>query len=425
MPDTDLERGLGLRLVRNMGMQSGLQVATIMIGAVTMYVLARALDPESMGGFIYLFSFMYFFLALNDLGTSLTLAREISQTPSRMVELVQNVLGLRLAMAIVLVLVGWIVVALLPLPAAYKLSLRVFLCILPIQAFATPAVILYARLEIGRSAIVELANRLTGFTLMMLSVWAGHGLLFITLSLLCGEVAGAVAAGLMTRRDVTPRPRFDRAVWIAMMRMSLPLSGNGLLSAFLNRFDSLLLQALGNLTQVAYYGLAYRLPNLFERVPQLAMSTLFPIMSRLAVSNPLALRRLYRKMLAVLVILVVPMLVVVVWLSNYIVRAWFGPEYEGVAPLLRVVILSTAVLYVSISGGYLLIALSRPQANLYAMAAAAGVNVILNFLWIPRYGALGAAWATVAGFAVLSIATLCLAEIALVRAVHRHTVGAP
>lgn len=425
MADTDIDHGLGRRLLRNMTMQSGTQVIVVGMGIVTTGVLARKLAPEAFGGFNYLFSFIYIFLALNDLGTGLTLVREIAQAPARTVELVQNVLGLRLTLAVLAIAVGWVSVSVLPIPPAYALSLRVFLLILPIQAFSVLAVILQARLQMGRGSFAELANRFTGFALMMLSIWLGQGLLWVTLSLVCGEIVGALAVIALTYRVALPIPRFDVAIWRRILRSSLPLSGNGLLVALLNKLDTLMLQAFTDMTQVGYYTAAYKVPNLFERVPQLAMATLFPAMSRLAVSDPVALRRLYRKMLGGMLLLVVPMLVIVMWLAPFIVRWLLGFAYAPVVPLLRVVILATALVYIAISGGNLLIALNRSKVSLYAMAVATAINALLNVLWIPRYGTMGAAWATVVGYAVLCALTLVIAEMALTRAIRLHRPVAP
>jgi O-antigen/teichoic acid export membrane protein len=418
--DTDIDHGLGRRLLRNMSVQLSAQVVLIGIGLVTTTVLARKLAPEAFGGFNYLFSFIYIFLALSDLGTGLTLVREIAQAPARTVELVQNVLGLRLALSAMALLVGWIAIAALPIPPAYALSLRVFMLILPIQAYSVLAVILQARLQLGRGSFVELANRLTGFVLMMLSIWFSQGLLFVTMSLVCGEIVGALTVIALTYRVAAPIPRFDFATWTRILRLSLPLSGNGLLVALLNKLDTLMLQAFLNMTQVGYYTAAYKVPNLVERVPQLAMATLFPVMSRLAVTDPVALKRLYRKMLGSLFLLVVPMLGGVIWLAPFIVRWLLGFAYGPVVPLLRVVILATALVYLSISGGNLLIALNRSKVSLYAMGLATVVNATLNVLWIPRFGTMGAAWATVVGYAILCVMTLVMAEMALTRAIRLH-----
>lgn len=428
MSGSDLERGLTGRLARNLTLQAGTQAVSIVLGLITTAVLARRLGPESFGGFTYLFSFIVMFQTLNELGTGLTLVREVAQAPHRMVELVQNVLGLRLVLAFASVALGYIALAVMPyvphvepLSPAYKLSLRVFLWILPIQAFSLPAVVLQARLQLGRGQIIDLANRLTGFTLMMLSVWSGHGLLFVTLSLVCGELAGAIVVIALTRHALPPIPRFNVAVWKHVLRLSLPLSGNNLLLQILNRVDQLMLQALRDLNQLAYYGLALKLPSLFERVPQLANATMFPVMSQLAVTDPQGLRRVYRKMLTTMALAIVPMTAAVMWLAPYIVPVWFGPGYDAVVPLMRVVILATALLYLAFWGGNLLIVLHRVHDSLGAMAAATAINLVLNVFWIPRYGALGAAWATVVGYGVLCVLTMLLAEAALRRVLRERS----
>ena len=422
MSGSSLEHGLKGRLFRNLTLQAGTQAVSIVLGLITTAVLARALGPESFGGFTYLFSFIVMFQALNELGTGLTLVREVAQQPHRTVELVQNVLGLRLVLAFASVALGYLVLAVMddlphvePLLPAYKLSLRVFLWILPIQAFSVPAVVLQARLQLGRGQLIDLANRLTGFTLMMLSVWSGHGLLFVTLSLVCGELAGALGVFALTRRVLPPVPRFDVRVWKQVLRLSLPLSGNNLLLQVLNRVDQLMLQALRDLNQLAFYGLALKLPNLFERVPQLANATMFPVMSQLAVTDPEGLRRVYRKMLKIMIAVILPMAAAVMGLAPYIVPAWFGPGYDAVVPLMRVVIIATVLMYLAFWGGNLLIVLHRVHDSVVAMASAAVVNLALNFFWIPRYGALGAAWATVIGYSILCALTLWFAEMALRR----------
>ncbi len=423
MSDTDLERGLGRRLIRNLTAQSLTQVLVTLMGLVTTYVLTRTLDVASFGGFTYIFATIYIFLSLNDLGINITLVREIAQYPERTEELVQNVIGLRLVLALISVVVGWIVVGILAPPAAYQLATRVFFLILPIQAFAVPGAILQANIAIRRGAAIDIVNRTTGFVLMMLAVWMGQGLLFVTIALVCGEIAGALMVIALTRHVVAPRPRFDFAVWRRVMRTSLPLGGQSILIAILNRFDSLMLERLGGMQQLAFYGAAYRLPSLFERVPQLVMATVFPIMSRLAVSDPVALKRLYHRTLGGMALLAIPVAGGVIWLAPLIVGLWFPAVFESVGPLLRVVILATAVLFPGVCAGSLLIALNKPRANLLAGVVATALNIGLNFLWIPTHGAMGAAWATVVSLGVLCTMTIALAELALNRAVREHGVA--
>jgi len=317
-------------------------------------------------------------------------------------------IGLRLVMAIVSIGVGWAVVYWLGLPPGYRLAQLVFLLILPIQAIGTPYVILHSRIQIGRVVAAELTTRLVGFAVMMAAIANGQGLLWVVAALVIGEVAGAALVLSMTWRVVRPAPRFDLPVWREVVRMSLPLSGTSLLVAILNRVDMVLLQKMSpsadvGLTRVAHYGSAYRVPNLAERVPQMAMSTIFPMMISLAATDIAALRRLYRKASLQLAAIALPMVAVVTVAAPYIVRVWMGPEYAPVVPLMRVLIWASALLYVALPPANLLIALRRQRINFWMMIPATLLNIALNLLLIPSFGALGAAWATVAAYGFLAI----------------------
>jgi O-antigen/teichoic acid export membrane protein len=50
----------------------------------------------------------------------------------------------------------------------------------------------------------------------------------------------------------------------------------------------------------------------------------------------------------------------------------------------------------------------KTRRLLIAMAVPAGLNVVLNLILVPRFGLMGAAWATAASFAVGMIATMLI-----------------
>jgi O-antigen/teichoic acid export membrane protein len=78
------------------------------------------------------------------------------------------------------------------------------------------------------------------------------------------------------------------------------------------------------------------------------------------------------------------------------------PEFRAAAPIVPVVALAYLL-----HGVFLLTSIGigiERRARFYPIvtAAAAGVNLAANFLWIPRHGMMGAAWATVASYAVMA-----------------------
>ena len=418
MTGANLEPGLGRRLTRNLTLQFASQAVAIVISVITVGVLARRLEVEAFGGYNFLFTFIFFFLAFNDLGIPTTVLREITQTPARTESLVQNMIGLRLVMAVVSIAVGWAVIVWLDLPPAYRLAQLAFLLVLPIQAMGASLVVLQSKIQIGRVVAIEITNRVVAFALMLCALAAHQGLLWVVVALVVGDLVGTGLTLAMTWRDVRPVPRFDLSVWRPVVRMSLPLSGNSVLAAVLNRIDMVLLQKMSpspemGLARVAHYGSAYRVPNLAERVPLLMMGTIFPMMVSFAATDLSALRRLYFKTLFLLSAIALPMVAVVTVAAPYVVNAWIGPDYAPVVPLMRALIWASAFLYVALPPANLLIALRRQRINFWMMIPATLLNIGLNLYLIPTYGALGAAWANVASYGFLAVGYLIAVAIVL------------
>lgn len=86
-----------------------------------------------------------------------------------------------------------------------------------------------------------------------------------------------------------------------------------------------------------------------------------------------------------------------------VVRAFFGAEYAPAAPALAVLTAGLFVRALVGLNGDMTKAIDRPKIELYSVAAAVVVNVSLNVLLIPQYGIIGAATATVIGYAVYNV----------------------
>jgi len=102
---------------------------------------------------------------------------------------------------------------------------------------------------------------------------------------------------------------------------------------------------------------------------------------------------------------VVTLLGGLVW-AGELVGALFGPGYAGSAPVLRVLAGDLAIMSVNAVLVLAMIAVGRERAYAIALAAAAATSVAGNLLLTPRLGAMGAAWAALAGDGILCVACL-------------------
>jgi len=408
--------GLAWRVVRNLSILSVSQIAGLVISVVTVGILSRALPLAEFGAFNYAFAFLSVGLVLSDLGLSTVLLRDAAQSPDGEAALIQCAIGLKLTMALMMTALSWAgAVLLLEEPA--RTACLIISAIIPLQALALTGVVLQARVQVKRGVVAELANRLPGFVAMLAALWMGWGLPGVIGSLVVGEVTGFLAITALTRAVVWPVPRVDFKVWRMLARASLTIGGVGILSVVVNRLDFVMLEQLASLEDVGYYGAAYRLPQLIERLPMLAMVTLFPLMARLAKDDRRELRLVYRWSITRATAVALPAVLVAIALAPWILTWWQGAEYATAAPALRWLLLGTVGTSLAVVAGNVLIVINQARLLLVIWVLAAPVNVVLNWHWIPEFGATGAAAATCA-------TVVCVLVLSLI-AVARHLAVPP
>lgn len=89
--------------------------------------------------------------------------------------------------------------------------------------------------------------------------------------------------------------------------------------------------------------------------------------------------------------------------AQLILRIFTPPAYHASSAYVPVVGVYLALNSLHYVGSVGLLISGRTRLGVPLLAAAAGLNVALNFVLIPRYGVFGAAWATVASFVAYDI----------------------
>ena len=78
--------------------------------------------------------------------------------------------------------------------------------------------------------------------------------------------------------------------------------------------------------------------------------------------------------------------------------ALYGSEYSEAIPLLRIVAWKGLFVAMGISSGLLIITEGLQKWVVLRNLSGCLINVALNLLWIPKWGAMGSAWATLISF---------------------------
>ena len=174
---------------------------------------------------------------------------------------------------------------------------------------------------------------------------------------------------------------------------------------FLNyRIDLFLINGFLNPAAVGFYAIAVGLVEKLWLISQAASTVLFP---KVAAENDEQRRREFTPLVARTVLWVTALGALVLfflghWIIEFLFSAAFLPAVQPLQILLPgVVALSVWRLLANDLAGR-----GKPILNTYITGIAVVVNVVLNILWIPRYGIAGAAWASVASYGIALVIVL-------------------
>ncbi|MFM7129607.1 MAG: lipopolysaccharide biosynthesis protein [bacterium] len=216
-----------------------------------------------------------------------------------------------------------------------------------------------------------------------------------------GCLFAAMVSSYIIQNVISPIPKPDRSVIKKIWLFSWPLiptSMIGILSS--NTIDYLFIRKYDNLAALGVYALAIQISGLAQQIPQIAGDLTTPRFVKWRLENrPDLFETFINRVFQPL-----NWLWCVTCLSGAIIVSRFGPQYipekyqlicQLVWPL-SIVTSIVAIWYVIWNP--MLIAYEQLRVVMWSSIATGFVNIISNFLLIPRYGVIGCAWATVFAF---------------------------
>jgi O-antigen/teichoic acid export membrane protein len=208
---------------------------------------------------------------------------------------------------------------------------------------------------------------------------------------------GAVLATYFFRKALPPEtwqatPAGEPRAWTAM---ALPLLMGYSSKLIMHRMDIVMLGPLSSFVEVGYFGAAFRLTYLMTCPQVLLMQVMTPLLAEsIAANNERSMWRHFRLAVIFSLITVIPTSLLLGVFSGPIVTLIFGHDFALSSGPLAILAISQAFAALTIPCAGLLIAAGRGGVFGVINLVAVLVNIGLNFLLIPSFGATGAALAS-------------------------------
>lgn len=375
------------------------KIVRLGVGLVVWVWLARQFGPVGFGLWNYAIAFTALFGAFAALGMDGVVVRELVRDPAKTGVLLGTAWGLRL-MASVLAATCAVGTMLWLRPGEWLVVLLVGMNALMLVLQSSQIVDLYFQARMHPRPAVLAVNAAFLITtlsrLVLLAIAAPLEWFALTLVLEAGLAAGLLTAAYRSAEQHKTPWRFEGRVAVDILRESWPLLLSGMAVMVYMRVDQVMLASMAGDEAVGQFSAALRIAEVWYFIPMAVMSAAFPAMMIKRQEGPQAYERYLQSLYDGMAWLGFGIAAAITLIAPWLIGILYGAKYSSAASILTVQIWAAIVVAMSFVHGRWLVAEGLQRYGLYYTLIAACVNVGLNLVLIPRYGAIGAAWSTLA-----------------------------
>jgi len=367
------------------------------LGFASSVIVARLLGPGGYGHYSFIIALVTLVALLWNIGLNTVVTREIAKNRSLTAKYVASASILKTVLLVPVVLI--VLIYLMMAGRQSTIILSVLLFALSRYYLDIAAVFNSALSAHRRMGVPSLLGSLRSVILLVgVIIVSMRGLNLVGI-MSCYAISSAtvVVIGIIYYRS-----QYASLPWIINRRelsdvlvKSMPFFIISALSITLFRIDHLMLAGLSDARQLGLYGAGY---TIFEVVvsifPMVITSAIFPVLSELHRVDQDAMKNLYKVLLKYYCIVGIPASCGVFLLAPRIMVAIYGKDYADGSAALRVLGCAVIVFFLSTLMSWTLTAGGQQRLLMISTSVALMLNAGLNYLLIPRYGALAAAYTT-------------------------------
>ena len=361
----------------------------------TTLVLARGLGQEGFGIYSFVGVYIFFFTFLVDLGMERVVTREISRTPKDSPQIIGNAILLKLGLCALVVPATYGVAFGLGVPADTRWCILIAALGLPLSIDSVLRSFFQSRFEVRYIFAVTLPSSALFLALVAGCVWLHLPVRSVFYAQLLNGVITVAVLLAITLRYLRPSLHVRPEMMKSLLRDAGEVGLFVLMFMLAMRLDQILLYQLSGADEVGRYAIGVRVTEALSILPETLMMTVFPLLASSQHSHPERFREVYRLSFKYLATIVLPVALALTLARDEMIELFFGSAYQSSG--VPLVILAWGMFFAYTGAVYLnlFIVQSLQRLMLTVSLAALIANIAINLWLIPKYGASGAAAATV------------------------------
>lgn len=365
--------------------------------------VARYLGVEQFGLYNYALSFVMLFAPLTELGLKGIVIRDLVREPDCQNEILGTAFVLKLIGGI-LTLFLTVAITIYMRPGDRQSQILIGIVALGTIFRAFETIDFWFQSQI-KSKYTVVSRTTAFFTVSAVKVSLIKMQASLTAFALVSVLQTAIAAvGLIT--SYCKSSGLLRSWFISLRRAktllteSWPLLFSGIAIMIQARIDQIMLGQMIGDSEVGQYSVAMKLIEAFAFIPVIICQSVAPKITQAKLKSQSVyfsrLENLYRIMFIMFLMVSIP----IFFGANYLVLLLFGREYQSAGSLLTLFGIRLFFANFGVAKSLFITNESLFKYSLISAITGSIVNVVLNYVLIPKYASVGALWATIASFAI-------------------------
>lgn len=367
------------------------------IGLVIIGLVTRYLGTEGYGYYTTIFAYLFLFSTIGDLGLYLVTINELGRAGVDSKQLFSNVFTMRLVSGIVLMALAAGLIWLFPYPLLVKLgALVVSISVILMMVDQITVALFQQKMKTAYAALSEIGGKILILGLTILVIKNGWGFMTVLWTVVAGFLFHFLINICFARSLLKFKLAFDKEIWKRIIKKSWPVATYMIFSMIYFKADTIILSLYHPATVVGLYGAPYKILEVLIAFPAIFMGLVSPHLSRAWSEKDLsAFKKYFQKAFDGLSLIVWPMVLGTIALASPIMNLIAGPEFKDSAHALQILIVATGIIFLAHLSTFAVVALEKQKQMMKFYMAAAGLALLLYFIFIPKYSLTAAAIITV------------------------------
>lgn len=394
-------------IAHNTAIQMVGKIVGTLLSLTAAALVLRHLGAEGMGRYTTIIAFLQIFGILMDAGLYIVLIKQLASVnaqPNERVDdpAVHTIVTLRIISGVVFLgcapLVAWVLSWYNPayggeVLAGIALTTLFYFFISMNQLLSA---VFQKALHSEWIAVGEFVGKVVLLVATVVAIWLDAGLLPIMVTLVLSSGANFLVNLVAANRYVRIRLMVDWPRIRRVLRDAWPIALSIAFGLMYFKGDTIILTFYAPEEVVGWYGAPYKILEVLVTLPAMFTGLVLPIITGAWQRNDREMfGRVLQRSFDALVFIAVPMILGTWLLSPAIIDVLAGSEFAPSIPVLNILIIATAAIFLGTLFGYVVVSLDKQRTMLWGYAFIAGTALAGYAVVIPRYSIIGAAWVTV------------------------------